>query len=93
MGVRAQHKMRNSKSAKEGIQPFIFSSPIQLDSNNFAIKHPFNKALKFFKKLEDFGFPLKKINPREFTIVIYKTGIISFFDQKNLWPDPTHRRR
>jgi hypothetical protein len=70
--------MGNPSGAEKGIYFFILAAPITLHSKNLAVEQMLNKTLKFMKKLEYFRFMTKQIDPREFTIIINKTHIISF---------------
>jgi hypothetical protein len=54
---------------KEGIYPYILTTPACLHGNNFSVKHSFNKTHEFIKEFENFIFMMKKINPRKFTII------------------------
>lgn len=71
--------MRYAYALEEGIQFLVFTSPIRLHGNDFAIKKAFNKTLKIMKTLKDFRFVAKQINPSEFTEIIDKTNIIIEF--------------
>jgi hypothetical protein len=66
----------DATSVKDGIQALIFAPPVGLHGNNFAMKHSFNKGLKFFKELKNFRFTTQEIYPREFAIVIDETYVI-----------------
>jgi hypothetical protein len=76
MGMRTRYKVRDSKLVKERIKFLIFTFPIGLHSNNFAIKKAFNESLKFSQSLENLILEFNKIDLSKFTIVINKTHII-----------------
>jgi hypothetical protein len=70
------HEVGDANSAKKRIEVLIFTTPVRLHGYDFTIKHSFNKALKFFKEFEDFGFVTKQVNPSELTIIINKANIV-----------------
>jgi hypothetical protein len=54
--------MRYSNISKERVEFLIFSSPVGLHGDDFAIKEPFNKALKFMKFLKHLRFKPEQID-------------------------------
>ena len=48
-----------------------------MDIKDFSVKLAFNKCLKIMKNLKNVIKFFKKVDPSEFTIVIYETNIVS----------------
>jgi hypothetical protein len=69
--------------AKKGVEPIILATPIGVHSNNFTVKHSFNKTLKFFKEFKHLRFMMKKINPCKMTKIIDETNMV-FFTTKGI---------
>jgi hypothetical protein len=76
MGMRTWNLMCYAYFGEERVQFLLLSSPVTLHTNDFPIKHSFNKSIKFMKFLNHLWFKLEQINSSKFTIVIHKTYII-----------------
>jgi hypothetical protein len=76
MSMRTRNKVRDTNLIKEGIELFIFTTPVCLHCDDLSIKKSLNKGLKFMELLKHLRFKLNKIDPREYTKVIDKTHII-----------------
>lgn len=63
---------------KEGVEFFILTTPVSLNSYNFAIKESLNQILKFMELIKNFRFILKKINPNKLAVIINETNIVLF---------------
>jgi hypothetical protein len=61
---------------KEGIELFIFSSPVCLHGFDFTIEESLNKVLKLMEFLKNLRLKLKEIYPCKLTEIIDKTHII-----------------
>jgi hypothetical protein len=83
MGMRVGNLVRDADPFKERIQSLIFSSPIRLNSKDFATKLPFGKALEVMKALKYFRFMTQHVNPRKFAVIIDKANIIIMMSNRS----------
>jgi hypothetical protein len=67
--------MRYTKTIKERVKFLIFTAPIRLDMNDFAIKKTFHMFLKLKKHIIDIRLVFEQIELGETTISINKTHI------------------
>jgi hypothetical protein len=68
--------VRYANFIKEGLELFIFTSPISLHGNDFSIEESFNKSLKFMKFLKHFRLEFNEINPGKLTKIINKAHVV-----------------
>jgi hypothetical protein len=68
--------MSYANFAKKQIKFFIFSSPMGLNGNNFLVKAPLNKFLKFMELFKHLRFVTQGIKPNKFTMIIDEAHII-----------------
>jgi hypothetical protein len=84
MCMRTRHMMGNSNGSKKGIQFFILSIPIRLNSDDLATSHAFNKLLKFKKVVRHLRNMMKQIDPSKFAIIIIETYILFFQPKESM---------
>jgi hypothetical protein len=60
VGMWTQDMVCNADRAEKGIKLLILTAPVGLNYKNFAIKHAFNKRLKFSKEFKHLGFMTSK---------------------------------
>jgi len=77
MSVGTRHMMRYTNALEEGIEFFIFPSPITLNRENFSTEFSFYKTLEIMKNLKDLGLMFEQIYPGVLAIIIYEANIIS----------------
>jgi hypothetical protein len=68
--------MGNINEAKEEVKLLIFTAPTRLRCMNFAIKHAFNKRLKFSKVFKHLRFMTKQINQCKLIVIINKANMV-----------------
>jgi hypothetical protein len=72
----------DTSGTKKRVTTLIFTTPICLHSQDFAIEHSFNKGLELLKEVKYFRLVLKKIDPREFTKIVNEAGMILFIAKR-----------
>jgi hypothetical protein len=57
--VRARDLVGDANFGEKGVELFIFSTPITLNSDDLSTKSSLNKGLKIMEFLNHFGFKLE----------------------------------
>jgi hypothetical protein len=57
--MRARDLVRDANFGEEGVEFFIFSTPITLNSDDLSTKSSLNKGLKIMEFVKHFGFKLE----------------------------------
>ena len=71
-----RHTVRDARALKIAMELVVFTTPVGLNSLDFAIQEAFDMSLKVIEDLLNIRLMFKKINPSEAHVVINKANII-----------------
>ena len=71
-----RHTVRDARALKIAMELVVFTTPVGLNSLDFAIQEAFDMSLKVIEDLLNIRLMFKQINPSEARVVINKTNII-----------------
>jgi hypothetical protein len=84
--------MSYANFAKIEMKFFIFCSPIGLNGNNFLVKAPLKKLLKFMELFKHLRFVTQGIKPNKFAMITDEAHII-FVPPNRVRSCPIHQRK